>query len=170
MHTGGRFQGFTELLQGREMIPTRITIHCTDSKDGERVDISEIRKWHLARGFKDIGYHAVIQPDGEVQHGRGLNEEGAHVHLHNDGNLGVCLVGRGRYTRAQWGSLRYLLESWLMNFHQIPKWAIYLHNQYDTAQKEGKTCPNMEINCVLYWYIWQDWKAIEPYVLKESER
>jgi hypothetical protein len=53
----------------------RHIIHCSASTQG---DVAEIRRWHLARGWNDIGYHFVIRPDGEVEVGRMLHEIGAH--------------------------------------------------------------------------------------------
>jgi len=149
------------------VIPDKITIHCSDSKNGDNsIGATQINEWHIARGWKKIGYHLVIKCDGEVERGRSLNEVGAHVESHNEGNIGICLIGTDKYSRAQFDVLRYQIGSLLMNFHAIKSWAIYCHNQWDTAQKQGKTCPNMEINRVLSW-LWQnDEDAIDPYLLK----
>ena len=43
---------------------TKHIVHCSDSVTG---DVREIRQWHLARGWNDVGYHFVIRPDGEVE-------------------------------------------------------------------------------------------------------
>lgn len=145
-------------------VPNKITIHCSDSPNGKSVSMEEIRKWHLARGFDDIGYHLVIDIDGMVSRGRPLNVVGAHVEGHNTGNIGICLVGATKYSVAQFGALRYQLDSLFMCF-PIPKWELYCHNQWDTAIKQGKTCPNMSINNLLYWYVTQDEKAILSYKL-----
>jgi len=58
--------------------PGHVTIHCSDTTNGSDYDIERIRADHLARGFNDVGYHLVIQPDGTAQNGRGLNAIGAH--------------------------------------------------------------------------------------------
>jgi hypothetical protein len=75
---------------------------------------------HKARGFKrdsqpvrnfnpmlkHIGYHFVINIDGTVETGRGLDESGAHVQGNNSKSVGICMVGTDKFTQAQWLSLR----------------------------------------------------------------
>lgn len=58
-----------------------------------RRKIVEIRKWHIARGFRDIGYHIIIDRSGAVVDGRPMDQVGAHVKGHNTGTIGVCLIG-----------------------------------------------------------------------------
>ena len=36
-------------------------IHCSATPEGRDVDIEDIRQWHLARGWRDVGYHFVIK-------------------------------------------------------------------------------------------------------------
>jgi hypothetical protein len=56
--------------------------------------IAEIRRWHVQqRGWRDIGYHWVIDRDGAVAPGRKETEVGAHVEGHNRGTIGICLLG-----------------------------------------------------------------------------
>lgn len=172
------------------MKPVCITIHCADTPNGVFYDIEKIRAFHKApppagRGWSDIGYHAVIQPTGEIQNGRALNAVGAHVESHNTVepdfttlksqptiphtglNLGICLIGSGKYTVRQFDALRSFLDS-LTQTYSIPKWEIRCHNQYDTAIKQGKTCPAMEINRLIAWYVSGDMKAIAPYLLETA--
>lgn len=153
------------------MKATRITIHCSDTKNGEHYDIKKIRAFHMAmppngRGWQDVGYHLVIQPSGEVQNGRPLNQVGAHVEGANLDNIGICLIGHDRFSWEQLDALRYKLDVICMTY-SIPKWAIYCHNQFPSAQKQGKQCPSMEINRLLYWYVTGDSKVLEPYILKK---
>lgn len=143
----------------------KVTIHCSVSKNGDKCDISVIKGWHLARGFKDVGYHLVIQPDGEVQNGRPLNHIGAHVEGANTNNIGICLIGTDKFTEKQFKSLRNQLDA-LHMCYDIEPWNITCHYEYESAQKQGKTCPNMNIRRLLTWYITQDELAIKPYLLK----
>lgn len=154
------------------MKPTRITIHCTDSPDGRAVSIEEIRRWHTApkpegRGWKDIGYHAVIDVDGTLSWGRPLNVEGAHVQDENEGNVGICLVGTRRYTPAQWDRLRRLLDD-VSRTYEIRPWSIYLHSEFDTAKAQGKLCPNLDVHRFLAWYVGNYEEAIWPSILKSA--
>ncbi len=155
------------------MKPTRITIHCSDSPNAKRCDIKEIDAWHKARGFDregdneldSIGYHLVIQPDGEPQWGRGLNETGAHVQGDNKDNVGICLVGTDKFTIEQFIALRSKLDSICM-VYEIPKWQVWCHHQFPSAIKQGKTCPNIPINPILGWYLTGDHRAIQPYLVE----
>lgn len=70
-----------------------IIVHCTATKAGQHFDVNDVRRWHLQRKFKDIGYHFLILLDGTVQQGRPLAEAGAHCTGHNTNSIGVCYVG-----------------------------------------------------------------------------
>lgn len=101
-----------------------IAIHCTATENGKSVLPATVLKWHLARGFSEIGYHYLIDVDGKVHHCRPLEKAGAHAQGANAHSIGICLVGGveprkpgekkgkefGRYTRKQWESLRGLMD------------------------------------------------------------
>ena len=70
-----------------------IVIHCSDTPEGRPVSVETIRRWHLDRGWRDIGYHYVIDLDGNVHEGRPIGQIGAHVRGHNTGTIGICYVG-----------------------------------------------------------------------------
>lgn len=71
-----------------------VVIHHSASTD---VSAAEIERWHLARGFKTIGYHFVIRADGAIELGRSWNQAGAHAATpspsRNRTHLGICLTG-----------------------------------------------------------------------------
>jgi N-acetylmuramoyl-L-alanine amidase len=160
------------------MTPTRITVHCSASPNGQPYPIEDIRAFHLSKGWKDVGYHAVIQPDGELQRGRGLNEAGAHVGncegdpwdqpgVHdNEGNIGICLIGEDRFTRQQFDTLRRFISD-VSRTYDIRPWRIFCHYQFKSAQKQGKSCPNIEVNRLIAWYMGEHDEAIWPYLLKD---
>lgn len=109
-----------------------IVIHCAATFSGKPINTSNktavqvIDGWHLVRGFKRrdaariaynpelsaIGYHYVIDLDGSIQTGRGLDEIGAHAAGFNKASIGICLIGGqervARYTSMQWLSLMSL--------------------------------------------------------------
>lgn len=145
--------------------PKRITLHCAASTNGVCLPASVIRRQHIEeRGWSDIGYHMVIQPDGEVERGRGLNEKGAHVSGENEGNIGICLVGNDRFGRNQFDALRYQLDG-ITQIYDIPHWEIRCHHQFQSAIRQGKTCPNLDINRIMAWYIGHREDAIKIYLL-----
>ena len=70
-----------------------IVVHSSATPPSMDIGAREIRKWHLDRGFDDIGYHNVIRRDGTLEHGRDLAIAGAHARGYNSGSIGVCMVG-----------------------------------------------------------------------------
>ena len=71
----------------------KIIIHCSATREGENFEVAEIRKWHLARGFSDIGYHFYIDLYGEIHKGRDISKIGAHCKGHNRNSIGICYCG-----------------------------------------------------------------------------
>ena len=150
------------------MTAQKIIIHCSASPNGRKLPIDVMRQDHIKnRGWKDVGYHLVIQPDGQVERGRGFNEAGAHCEGENSQSIGICIIGTDKFTRAQFKALEYQLDSILTTYTNIPHFAVYCHYQFASAQKQGKTCPNIEINRLLAWYHLKDDNPIKVYLLKE---
>ena len=122
-----------------------IVIHCSATLPGQPCNARIIDEWHQKRGFNMIGYHYVVLPDGEVETGRPLFYQGAHVGRptnYNDMSIGVCYVGgldaHGRFadtrTEAQKDSLMSLLRKLKKKF---PQARIVGHNYLNA----GKACP-----------------------------
>ncbi len=96
-----------------------IVVHCAATKPAQDIGAKEIRKWHLDRKFKDIGYHFVIRRNGIIERGRDIDEVGAHVAGYNHCSIGICLVGglneRSRpvdnFTEKQMETLSSLLDT-----------------------------------------------------------
>lgn len=116
-----------------------LVIHCSATPSGQWLGGAPstpryvaapflIDKWHAKRGFKRsqaarkrlnwlysaIGYHYVVDLDGDVHSGRHPAEVGAHAQGFNAHSLGICLVGgaepEARYTAAQWRALPDLVR------------------------------------------------------------
>ena len=71
----------------------KIIVHCSATREGENFEVADIRKWHLARGFNDIGYHFYIDLYGEIHKGRDISKIGAHCKGHNRNSIGICYCG-----------------------------------------------------------------------------
>ncbi len=91
-----------------------IVVHCSATPPSSDIGADEIDTWHKNRGWKKIGYHAVIRRSGEIEFGRSFDEVGAHVKGWNTRSVGVCLVGgvteddgeaEDNFTQAQYESL-----------------------------------------------------------------
>lgn len=128
-----------------------IIIHCSDSPDGIPNTIQDIDEWHKVRKFNrrsewvtkfnsdlhHVGYQYVIHIDGVIYSGRHEQEIGAHAQSYNSNSIGICLIGKGKFTPMQWESLKQLVSS--------------LQDRYQTARVIGhykvaqKTCPNFDV-------------------------
>lgn len=70
-----------------------VIIHCTATKADRKVTVDDVRRWHKQRGFRDIGYHYLIDQQGNVHRGRPLSQAGSHCRGYNAHSIGVCYVG-----------------------------------------------------------------------------
>ena len=70
-----------------------IVIHCSATMPSMDVPIERVKKWHLRRGWSDIGYHYYITRDGKIHGGRNLSTIGAHVRGFNKNSIGICYEG-----------------------------------------------------------------------------
>ena len=135
------------------MQPSKITVHCSATKEGVNFDADDIRKWHKKKGWSDIGYHYVITLDGEIQPGRPIERTGAHVKGHNKNNIGICLIGgldsrshpEDTFTAEQYGSLRYLMSE-LCGKYGTKQSDIKGHRDYPGVHKE---CPCFDVQSKL---------------------
>jgi N-acetylmuramoyl-L-alanine amidase len=132
------------LKKSRRVI-NEIIIHCTATPEGRECSVEEIRRWHKARGFTDIGYHYVIHLDGRVEEGRNVDIAGAHCTGHNANSIGVCYVGgcakdcktpKDTRTEAQKSALANLLID-LRKLYPRAK----IHGHRDFAPK---ACPSFD--------------------------
>jgi hypothetical protein len=81
----------------KEIIKEHIVIHHSATTDGIVYrDFDSIKAGHLARGFRDIGYHWVIESVNNklvAIPGRAEWDIGAHCPGKNEDGIGVCVVG-----------------------------------------------------------------------------
>jgi len=118
-----------------------IIIHHSESKDNKTLDWQQIRKWHIERGFQDIGYHFGIEKINdqyEILIGRPILVLGAHTKGMNAKAIGICCVGNYDIDipeQAMYIKLKQLLID-LQNIFDIPDCNVKLHRDYS-----DKTCP-----------------------------
>ena len=125
----------------------KIILHCSATPEGRHHDVADIRRWHLKRGFNDIGYHYLIHIDGTVEEGRPLNKQGAHCSGQNRGSIGICYVGgmskdmkkaKDTRTQAQKDSLIKLMHELIYKYNK--DMTIHGHNEY-----ANKACPSFNV-------------------------
>lgn len=90
--TWGKLLFINGLVKSKRNI-MEIIVHCSATPDGKDFTVDDIRKWHKARGFSDVGYHYILYRDGSVHDGRSVHLVGAHCTNHNANSIGVCYIG-----------------------------------------------------------------------------
>ena len=113
----------------------------------------EIKDWHVnpkppKKGWKDIGYHYVVAPDGSVALGRKLSVIGAGVEGHNRGVIHICMVPKHEvtaitkfedwYTPLQFKAVRKIIADLKM---QTALKEVTGHNDY-----AYKLCPGFKVS------------------------
>lgn len=138
---------------------TEIIIHCTAtrpdwwSQRSTADKVAEVKRWHVEdRGWKDIGYHFLIDRNGYTVTGRPLDQIGAHTVGKNIGTIGIALFGghgsaatdkfADHFTPDQDQSLRALLVRLMKQYPSIKM--ISGHNQH-----AAKGCPGFSVPS---WY------------------
>ena len=116
-----------------------LIVHCSDTPDNQNIDSSFIHKMHLNFGWDGIGYHKIILRNGNIENGRPEYWVGAHVKGLNEASLGVCLIGRKKFTIKQFRSLKKILQEWKKKYYN----AAILGHRDSTNTK--KTCPNFDV-------------------------
>lgn len=126
-----------------------IAIHCSATRPSQQIDVDDIRKWHKAKGWSDVGYHFVITRTGRVQPGRPEKAVGAHVEGYNGHSIGICLVGgvseddfreaENNFTPAQMKALRNLLVDLRKRY---PGAVVQGHRDFP---KVRKACPSFDV-------------------------
>jgi len=129
----------------------KIILHCSATPEGKDYTVAQIRQWHLARGFSDVGYHYVIYRDGSVHRGRPETQVGAHTTGYNTHSIGICYIGgceatknaKGDYppkdtrTPAQRAALIRLVAELR---RQYPAATVHGHNEF-----ANKACPSFNV-------------------------
>ena len=116
-----------------------LVVHCSDTENNKDISALDIHKMHLSFGWDGIGYHKIICRSGKIENGRPEYWIGAHVKGYNEISLGVCLIGRDRFTNQQFSSLEKVLRSWKLLY---PETDIVGHCSF---RNTDKTCPNFDI-------------------------
>ena len=123
----------------------KIIVHCTATPESRHTTIEDVRRWHLDRGWSDIGYHFLIYLDGSVHAGRPVEKQGAHTKGHNKESIGIAYVGgidkvnfkaKDTRTEEQKDALVDMLE-----YFKIAYPDAVIHGHRDFA---NKACPSFD--------------------------
>ena len=153
-----------------------IIVHCTATRPdwwtgkSAAAKVKEVTRWHLDRGWRDCGYHYLIDRQGHVVTGRPLDRTGAHVKGHNTGTVGISLFGghggsaadmfEDNFTEEQDAALRKLIADLQKDHPSIFK--ISGHNEYSS-----KACPCFNVR---NWLSKGGKKEVRPLVASQERQ
>lgn len=126
----------------------RLIIH--HSASPRETTVEQLREWHKARGFEDVGYHRVIDHLGTVHATRQLTMQGAHCLGCNGDSWGVCVTGDNtredrRWNEAQIAALERLVDA---AAELVPGLVVCGHR--DAVGGKTKTeCPGLDVRALL---------------------
>jgi N-acetylmuramoyl-L-alanine amidase len=124
----------------------KIILHCSATPEGRHTTVEDIRLWHKAQGWSDIGYHYVVYLDGSVHLGRPIEVSGAHTKRLNKNSIGVVYVGgidainfKAKDTRTpeQKEALDCLLNELMGTYSGA---TLHGHNEF-----ASKACPSFDV-------------------------
>lgn len=124
----------------------KIIIHCTATREGDDISVDTIRRWHLARGWSDVGYHYVIDIKGNINAGRPIELMGSHTRGENKYSIGIAYVGgveadgktpKDTRTKAQKDSIIRLVKKLKGCYPDV---SIHGHNEFS-----NKACPSYNV-------------------------
>lgn len=125
-----------------ERLVKKIFIHCSASDNPNHDNISVVKRWHLNRGFRDVGYHYFITSKGERQIGRDLELVPAAQKGHNRNSIAICVHG--------------LKEFSPQSLHELKRLCLEIDAEYNSeitfhGHKEvsNKSCPVFDYRAVL---------------------
>lgn len=156
-----------------------IVIHCSATQNGQAVTTDTLRSWHKAKGWKDIGYHYVIEVTGRKGLGRPEAQIGAGVEGHNATAIHVCLVGGIEVSQAsmranplQWATLKATIADLQARY---PKAKVLGHRDLSPdLDHDGKieprewvkACPAFDVSA----WLAADMKPTESQILNTTQR
>jgi hypothetical protein len=118
---------------------------------GTMAQLHRIQDEHTqGRGWADVGYHFLIDPQGQVWEGRRLLFQGAHAGgAANIGNVGVCLLGNFETHAVPYAQLRAMddLVASLRIHFRIPAAQVRTHREW-----KATACPGSELHAAVLAY------------------
>ena len=127
-----------------------IILHHSAARDRVYVDTERYRQHHLARGWRDIGYHYVVELIDTHYYalmGRPTTMDGAHCPTKNEDHLGICFAGNFMEQQMPENMIRVgadLIAS-LCVMNDIEISAISLHKNWRMTDCPGSEFPLQRI-------------------------
>jgi N-acetylmuramoyl-L-alanine amidase len=120
------------------------------------IKASTIKGWHKDKGWKDVGYHGLIEDSGDYIPGRDIDKIGAHALGANRNSLGLCIIGNNTVVGQMWNNIQLItaetiIEAWLMMF---PGSKIAGHCDVGSTKT---VCPGIDVR-----EVFPQFPAVEP--------
>lgn len=109
--------------------------HTAVSRKKNNNQFDAVKRYHISKGWGDIGYHIFIEPNGDRKYGRKIGTIGAHA-IGQNHKIGICLAGHFDIEHPTEKQLEDLKKT-IVEFN-ITK--IDPHRKY-----ANKTCPGKNI-------------------------
>ena len=146
----GKYINTNELVKSKRDI-THIVIHCSATIQGRHFDVHDIHGWHKAppRNWKGVGYHYILGVGGNIEIGRDIDFNGAHVKGKNVNTIGICLIGglgedgkpkENSFTKDQYLVLDDFIRKLMCMY---PKAKVLGHRDFGGVKK---SCPCFEVS------------------------
>ena len=143
----------------------RVILHCAAVPTGwadkhtAQTAAIEVDRWHKDRGWKGIGYHFVVMPDGSIALGRSVYDVGAHTIGQNTGSIGILMVEHTGIERLEPSPLVHFSPVQIAAVKGIistldainPKLLVKGHNDYDR-----RLCPSFKV-------VPSEWRPMAPF-------
>jgi hypothetical protein len=135
----------------RPMLRVRhITVHhsagplfTANDRAGTIDRLDSIRRYHRSKEWGDIGYHFAIDRVGRVWECRSLRYQGAHVKDHNEGNLGILVMGNFEQQQPDRRQLAMLEQftTQMMSRFRVSRSRLHSHQEWGSAT----ACPGRSL-------------------------
>ena len=129
--------------------PSMVTVHHSATPLPDSISpaarVRQIQSYHIdSRGWCDIGYHFMVDWNGDIWQGRAETVTAAHVAYHNTNNVGVSFLGTYTNTAATATQLDKAgaLLAWLADVYMIPVDRDHLLGHRDWVANE---CPGEQL-------------------------
>jgi hypothetical protein len=131
------------------MKKTHIIIHHTASRDDPIAkDWEGLRAYHLAKGWRDIGYNwggEMVDHLAVIREGRSLDIQGAHCRNHNMNRIGIgfAVIGNFELAPPPPALIDMVADKcvFLCREYGIPAWHIDPHSKYSNTLCPGRLFP-----------------------------
>ncbi len=113
--------------------------------DADMRRVRSIQNYHMdVRGWNDIAYNFLLDPDGHVFEGRGAGIRGAHTAGHNTTSHAICVMGNYN-TQIPEDDLLSKIAEFIVYGHGQGWWPDQLTGGHRDASGASTSCPGTHL-------------------------